>query len=395
MQSIMLFATGLNGTGSKQTVPVKATYIYPTYEAYSVLPDRDHNVALLKLTKPFDMCPNKVTLPDVLPVNYNDDDYRLCLIFGWQSYVSLSSKVLAKPIHYDVVILNSWRMCTYMIKTTTNYTNLFCAMVEFKDEMKACAGNPGSPVVCENQNRETALVGIASWTNFSFECGDLPTYIDLGSFRIWMSELVFNIKNAEEWERNKELDGKRCPNDTNIRQNRSDLLRLDSRVNFKRKNTRVQFPNSSRTLVKHPESENINDSYLLNKFHRSANSFNNISTPPDGYYEMYVDVSKEASSNIFKYREIGSSQNNNQVVENVKNEQFTVMNRSSLCDQQFDKVTVKQSTEQTEIDDFELLLPFTFEDVGVSRSNIITVYFKGLYLFIYFVSCYFYIIYMQ
>lgn len=128
------------------------------------------------------MCHDKIVLPKVVPVKY-DDDYKLCLIFGWQSYVSPSSKVLAKPIQYYEVILSSWKMCTYMTKTNTNYTNLFCAMVEFKDEMKACAGNPGSPVVCENQNHETALVGIASWTNFSLECGNFPPYIDLGGFR--------------------------------------------------------------------------------------------------------------------------------------------------------------------------------------------------------------------
>lgn len=136
----------------------------------------------MKLTKPFNIYHNKIILPNIVPVKYNDN-YKLCLIFGWQSYVSPSLKVLAKPIQYHEVFLNSWKMCTYMIKTYTNYTNLFCTMVEYKDEIIACAGNPGSPVVCENQNHEIALVGIASWTNFSLECGDLPAYIDLGSFR--------------------------------------------------------------------------------------------------------------------------------------------------------------------------------------------------------------------
>ncbi|KOC61135.1 Ovochymase-2 [Habropoda laboriosa] len=164
-QSIILFATGLNGTGSKQTVPVKATYIYPMYQAYSVLPDRDYNIALMKLTKPFDICRNKIILPNVQPIKY--DNYKLCLIFGWQSYVSLSSRVLAKPIQYYEVILNTWKM--------------------------SCAGNPGSPVVCENQNRETALLGIASWTNFSLECGDLQTYLDLDAFRYMFTSKVNDI----------------------------------------------------------------------------------------------------------------------------------------------------------------------------------------------------------
>lgn len=152
------------------------------YQAYSAFPDRDYNIALLKLTKPFDTCPNEIILPGIVPVKY-DDNYKLCLIFGWKSYVSPSSKVLAKPMQYHEVILNSWKMCTYMIKTSANYTNVFCAMAELKDDMKACAGNPGSPVVCKNENHETALVGIASWTNFSLECGDLPTYLDLDAFR--------------------------------------------------------------------------------------------------------------------------------------------------------------------------------------------------------------------
>lgn len=74
---------------------------------YSILPDRSHNIALLKLIEPFDMCNTKITLPNVVPVNF-DNSYTSCLIFGWQSHVSLSSKVFAKPIQYHEVILNSF-----------------------------------------------------------------------------------------------------------------------------------------------------------------------------------------------------------------------------------------------------------------------------------------------
>lgn len=182
-----MFAAGLNGTGSKQWVSIKATYIYPDYDAYSILPDHDHNIALLKLIEPFDVCDSRITLPNIKAID-SSNDYTSCFIFGWQSYLSTSSRVFAKPIQYNEVILNSWKLCTYMIKVNTNYTNhtnVFCTMVEFKDGMKACAGNPGSPVVCENQYREIAILGIASWSNFSLECGDLPTYLDLGRFRYY------------------------------------------------------------------------------------------------------------------------------------------------------------------------------------------------------------------
>lgn len=177
-----MFATGLNGTGSTQTVSVKATYIYPQYEAYSVFPDRDSNIALLKLVEPFAVCNIKIILPNIVPVSY-DDNYKSCLIFGWQSYISPTSKVLAKPIQYNEVTFNSWKVCAHIIKTNENYTNLICAMVKFKNEMKACAGNPGSPLICEDKYDQIALLGIASWTNFSLECGDLPTYVDLHTFR--------------------------------------------------------------------------------------------------------------------------------------------------------------------------------------------------------------------
>lgn len=175
-----MLASGLNGTESIQTVSVKATYIHPRYEAYSAYPNRDCNIALLKLIEPFQMCNTKIHLPNIVSVKH-DNNYK-CLIFGWQSYIS-ASKVLAKPIRYSEVIINSWKLCAYMLKTNANYTNVFCTMVEFTEDIKACAGNPGSPVICENQYHESTLLGIASWTNFSLECGVFPTYIELDEFR--------------------------------------------------------------------------------------------------------------------------------------------------------------------------------------------------------------------
>ncbi|CAK9813188.1 OVCH2 [Anthophora plagiata] len=385
--SIILFAAGLNGTGSKQTVPVKATYIYPMYQAYSVLPDRDYNIALLKLTKPFDICHSKIILPNVQPIKY--DNYKLCLIFGWQSYVSLSSRVLAKPIQYYEVILNTWKMCTYMIKANKNYTNIFCTMVEFKDEIKACAGNPGSPVVCENQNRETALLGIASWTNFSLDCGDLPTYLDLDAFRIWMNDLVFNNKNIREWEKSSKLNEKHCKfkSKTSVYNNSwngSDLTQSGSQINYWPEETKVQSYNVSEALVKYQETSTVNKnkSHFWNKLYQSLlNNFNDTNTSDDYYTTSYVPIVKESSNDIYKYEEIGSFQNNDQIVENLKEQdQFNIVNKSLLCNnQKIDKVAVKHNN-QIEIDDFEFLLPFNFEDVTVSYSSN-DIYSKNLCLF--------------
>ncbi|KOX79469.1 Transmembrane protease serine 11D [Melipona quadrifasciata] len=358
--SITLFATGLNGTNSKQTLSVKATYIYPTYKAYSVLPDRDHNIALLKLTKPFDMCHNKIILPNIMSVKY-DNDYKLCLIFGWQSYVSLSSKVLAKPIQYYEVILNSWKM--------------------------SCAGNPGSPVVCENQNHEIAVVGIASWTNFSLDCGDLPTYIDLGAFRIWMNNLVFNNKDTEEWKNNNKLSEKQCifkgnTNEHSCLWNHSDLLQLDTEISYW-PGKKVHLHNTSE-LIQHEEipTETMNKTYFWIELHQSISKNHNSKNTSffDGYYETsYTNTTNKPSNNIYTYKEIGKFQNNNQIV------LFSARNKSLYNSQQFHEVVIKQNEDQIEIDDFELLLPFTLENINASYSNIVVAYPKRLYLFFHFV----------
>lgn len=182
LQSITLYAAGLNGTGSSQTVGVKATYIFPKYRSYSSTPDHEHNVALLKLTEPFHMCDERVKLVEIAPVEL-DDDYKTCLIFGWQSYVSPSTKVLAKPIQYSKVLLNTWKLCMYMLKGNISYNNVFCTMIESDNGIKACAGNPGSPVVCQNQHQRMILLGVASWSNFSLDCDGIPTYLGVSVFR--------------------------------------------------------------------------------------------------------------------------------------------------------------------------------------------------------------------
>ncbi|XP_046143501.1 uncharacterized protein LOC114875582 [Osmia bicornis bicornis] len=299
----------------------------------------------MKLTKPFDMCNGKVILPNI-PGKYNNN-YTPCLIFGWQSYVSPSSKVLAKPIQYSEVILNSWKLCTYMIKTSVNYTNVFCAMVEFKDEMKACAGNPGSPVVCENQHRETSLVGIASWTNFSLECGDLPTYLDLDAFRIWINDLIFNDKEMDKLEDNDRLSGRA--------------------ISYRKTPT---------------EDENL--SHIWNKLYIPIfHQFNPINESSRIHYMPYEEIAK--GTIVHRYEEIGKSKNlpNNQMIKSKKN-QLSDSNKSMLCkSKKFDPVIREPDIDQLEINDFEFLLPV--------NSRITVIHSNSLY-FLYLIFLYFYII---
>ena len=184
IQSIVVYATGLNGTGSSQAISVKATFIYSQFQAYSKIRDYDNNIALLKLVRPFDMCDPNVRLLDIAPVRL-DDDYKNCMIFGWQSTVGVapSSKVHAKPVQYSHVFLNSWRVCMYLHEGNASYRNVFCTVIDDEQGIRVCAGNPGSPVVCEDQEKRMVLLGIASWSNFSLDCGGLPTYLGVSVFR--------------------------------------------------------------------------------------------------------------------------------------------------------------------------------------------------------------------
>lgn len=229
VQSIVLYAMGLNGTGSSQAVSVKATYIYPQFRGYSKSRDYDNNIALLKLAKAFDICDPKVRLLDIAPVRL-DDDYKSCLIFGWQSTVAPSSKVHAKPIQYSQVLLNSWRVCMYMHEGNASFKNVFCTMVEDANGIRACAGNPGSPVVCEDQYQRMVLLGIASWSNYSLDCGGLPTYLGVSIFRSWMWDLIFGNKNMDQWEIGAEVITGACQRERSIRGD--DNLRLSRIRNY-------------------------------------------------------------------------------------------------------------------------------------------------------------------
>ncbi|XP_054001587.1 uncharacterized protein LOC128888597 [Hylaeus anthracinus] len=386
----MLFATGLNGSKSKQTVSVKATYIHPRYEAYSVLPDRSHNIALLKLIKPFDMCNTEVILPNVTPVSY-DNNYISCLIFGWQSYVPPSLKVFAKPIQYNEVFLNSWKLCTYMIKTNVNYTNVFCTMVEFEDEMKACAGNPGSPVICENQYHEIAVLGIASWTNFSLECGNLPTYLDLGEFRMWIHSLINDneeTKDGEATKKSNEEDNKsrKNINMSESSQNGTDLLQ----INYWSEDTRMLLQNISAVAMVHQETsrESTNKFNFLNRLYPPVlNNFNETTgSNPHGYRDIpYSNMLKQSSNDIYRYEEVGktnSLDNQNYIIDSlINNKQLDYRNKSLLCNNKnFDGTTAEPNKDITELNGFELLLPFNFEDITAPYSSVITIYSINLCL---------------
>lgn len=137
------------------------------------------------------MCSRRST--NLGPPRNHDENFKSCFIFGWESYVGLQSKkVFAKPIQYSEIIVNSWKNCAYMYKGNASFLNVFCTMVDTAGERLACAGNPGTPVVCQEQNDKMLLLGIASWTKFSFDCGGSPTYLNTHLFRGWVNEILKN-----------------------------------------------------------------------------------------------------------------------------------------------------------------------------------------------------------
>lgn len=134
----------------------------------------------------------------------------------------------------------------------------------------------------------------------------------------------------------------------------------------------------------------MNTSYFWNKLRLPIFDHitdTNISTSHGHHGTPYTDIMKESSNSIYRYKEIGNirgSQNQNQIVENFnRHEQFENLNKSLLCNN-FDKITVEHRKNQIELDDLELLLPFNFEDIITSYSNITIIYSRSL--------CFFYLI---
>lgn len=205
-----------------------------------------------------------------------------------------------------------------------------------------------------------------------------------------MNDLVFNNKDTEEWKNNNKLSEKQCifKKNTTVHSclwNHSDLLQLDTEISYW-PGKRVHLHNISE-MIQHKEipTETMNKTYFWNKLHRSISKNHNNKNASffDGYYETsYMDTTNEPSNNIYEYKEIGSFQNNNQIVENLE-KQFSAGNKSLLYNnQQFRQVVINQNEDQIEMDDFELLLPFNFENAS---SNIVVAYPKRLYLFFHFV----------
>lgn len=164
-------------------------YIFPKFNTQ----DPNNNIALVKLMRPFNLCDAEFPFLDLGPPRNHDENFKSCFIFGWESYVGLQSKkVFAKPIQYSEIIVNSWKNCAYMYKGNASFLNVFCTMVDTAGERLACAGNPGTPVVCQEQNDKMLLLGIASWTKFSFDCGGSPTYLNTHLFR-YRKKIILSI----------------------------------------------------------------------------------------------------------------------------------------------------------------------------------------------------------
>ncbi|KAK1129501.1 hypothetical protein K0M31_019224 [Melipona bicolor] len=207
-----------------------------------------------------------------------------------------------------------------------------------------------------------------------------------------MNNLVFNNKDTEEWKNNSKLSEKQCifkgnTNGHSCLWNHSDLLQLDTEISYW-PGTKVHLHNTSE-MIQHEEipTETMNKTYFWIELHQSISKNHNSKNASffDGYYETsYTNTTNKPSNNIYTYKEIGSFQNNNQIVGNLQ-KQFSARNKSLYNSQQFHEVVIKQNEDQIEIDDFELLLPFTLENINASYSNIVVAYPKRLYLFFHFI----------
>ncbi|XP_015595395.1 tonin-like [Cephus cinctus] len=348
--SITLYAAGLNSTDSSQTVSVKATYIFPEYKAYANHPDYGNNVALIKLVQAFDICNENVRLLDIAPLTL-DDNYKSCMIFGWQSYIALNDKILAKPVYYSQVFLNSWKLCAYMLRGNASYNNVFCSMVEIKDDMKACAGNPGSPVVCENQFQRMVLVGIATFSNFSLSCDDFPIYLGVNAFRSWMYNVIFNERKSDEGEA--ELKHSVCDYrkyiggifmDHNL-QNHTDLVNLDGQPLLLRNISVSKVPEIELKL-----EPPLPDNYL-NDYPRIPVEYGARETMSMG------NIAKERDDSLSQYQEIG--------IKNVfqKTNNITRIVTKSLYD-------ISEHESATSELELAFLIPFEYEEYEKSLGSL-------------------------
>ncbi|XP_044589110.1 serine protease 58-like [Cotesia glomerata] len=185
--SILVNVAGSNETAG-EPIGVKATFIHPQFNMYSKVHDHRFNVALMKLYRPFNLQPlgflNKTAGMLVnIGTSKSINTYNCCFIYGWDSIISSTIRVFTKAIQTISVQPRDKEACVNKI----NNVNIVCASGESR---KQCAGNPGSPIVCNEPNGDNRVLGIASWTNFSLQCDDSSTYLNLTSFRSWINNLV-------------------------------------------------------------------------------------------------------------------------------------------------------------------------------------------------------------
>lgn len=211
---------------------------------------------------------------------------------------------------------------------------------------------------------------------------------------MWIHNLIFNNEKIENWYDNRRSSGKNYEfkdsiNISDISQNNTDLLQ----INYWPQDTRMWLQNTSIVATyQETTTENTKKSHFWNKLYLSVlDNFGGTNIPFSNVYHnvSYANILKEPSNDIYKYKEIGktkSSENQNYNVDCLKKQkQFKYQNKLLSNSKNFDKTTAEGNKDSTELNDFEFLLPFDFEDMTNSYSNVTTIYYKNLYIFLYFV----------
>lgn len=123
----------------------------------------------------------------------------------------------------------------------------------------------------------------------------------------------------------------------------------------------------------------------------------NISSSDSQQEMLYSDIMEEPSNKLYRYEEIGkikTSQDQNQIIRTLnKHKELKILNNSLLCNnEKVVKTTMEHNKDQIELDNFEFLLPFNFDGVTTSDSNITIIYCKDLYVLYFTLLCILYII---
>ncbi|XP_051171537.1 uncharacterized protein LOC127288229 isoform X2 [Leptopilina boulardi] len=271
------------------------------------------------------MCSRRST--NLGPRNH-DENYKSCFIFGWESYIGPhSTKVFAKPIQYSEIILNSWKYCAYMYKGNANFLNVFCTMVESAGERMACAGNPGTPVVCQDKNDKMVLLGIASWTKFSFDCGGSPSYLNTHLFRGWMNEIIQNSR--ENSIKKMEICPKKLSTNVDLKEIKEYSNQLELRNQFSAEDVEKILEEARKYTMSNMKKKSLTNNLESRKIK------NNLTFDNENYIVSSNIENIKKKENNFKYKEI-----NLKSIETVK----------------------EIVTKNTNFDETDELLPFTIDD---------------------------------